>query len=294
MVTFMQYFLNGIPLGGIYAIVAIGFIVIYRSTRVFNFAMGELIMLAGFVSWTILTYAHLPWWLAIVVAMVVTAGFGLFLERVAIRPLIGQGVFTLAMITIAMIPALRGLAIIIWGAFPRRFPPILGETAVSVGPFSFSPSLVFGLIAACVLVVALWWVFNRTTRGLTLSAVAEDHQVARALGISIKQSMSIAWAMAGVVAVIAAMSWLSGRSVGFLAAEIGLRAVPCALLAGFESVGGALIAGMILGISESLAVGYIDEFTAGGASMVTPFIIMLLILLVKPEGLFGWKRIERL
>ncbi len=294
MVELIQYLLNGMVIGGVYSVVAIAFIVIYRSTMVFNFAQGEMVMVGGFLCWSVLSYTPLPWWLAVIVAMVATAGVGLLLERLAIRPLIGQPLFAIVMVTIALILVIRGLVIMIWGTFPRRFPPILGEAVLPLGPFTFSPSLLFGLIVAAVIVVALWWIFNKSMVGLTMSATAEDHQVARALGISVKQSMSIAWAMAGAISAIAAIAWLSGRSIGLPAADIGLRALPCALLAGLESVPGALVAGIIVGIAESLAMGYLDQLTEGGMSYVTPFLIMLLILIIRPQGLFGWKRIERL
>lgn len=294
MIELIQYILNGILIGGIYSLVAIAFIVIYRSTMVFNFAQGELVMIGGFLCWSVLSYTPLPWWLAVIVAMVATAGVGLLLERLTIRPLIGKPLFAIVMVTIALILVLRGLVIMIWGTFPRRFPPILGETVLSLGPFTFPPSLFFGLIVAGLIVIALWWIFTRTMVGLTMSATAEDHQVARALGINVKQSMSIAWAMAGAICVIAAVAWLNGRSIGLPAGDIGLRALPCALLAGLESVSGALVAGLIVGIAESLAMYYLDPVTGGGMSAVTPFLIMLLVLIIRPSGLFGWKRIERL
>jgi len=294
MVQPIQCILNGILLGGVYAAVSIAFIVIYRSTRVFNFSQGELVLVGGFLCWTVLTYAPLPWWLSLIVAIVATAGVGLLLERLAIRPLIGQQLFSIVMVTIALVLVLRGLVVMIWGTFPRRFPALFGNTGIPLGPFTLSPSLLFGVIAAGLIVVGLWWMFNRTRVGLTMSAVAEDHQTASALGISVKQSMSIAWAMAGGVSVIAAVAWLCGRSIGLPVADIGLVALPCVLLAGLESVPGALAAGIIVGIAESLSMYYLDPLTEGGMSLVMPFLIMMLVLIIRPEGLFGWKRIERL
>ena len=294
MVNFVQTVLSGVFMGGIYAGVAVSFIVIFRSTQVFNFAQGEIVMIGGFLSWTVLAHTPLPWWFGVIVAMALSAGVGILLEKLVIRPLIGQPLFSLIMVTIALILARRGLSIMIWGALPRRFPPLFGTTALHFGPFSFSPSLFYGMIIISLLIFALWWMFGHTTRGLTMSAIAEDHQIARAMGISVKQSMSVAWAMAGALSVLAAITWLSGRSIGFLAADIGLRALPCAMLAGLESIKGALLAGIIVGICESFAIGYLDDLTAGGMSLVMPFLIMLIILLLKPEGLFGWRRIERL
>ncbi len=218
---------------------------------------------------------------------------GIVIERLTLRPLIGQSVFTVVMVTIALILCLRGFTIMVWGAKQQVFPAVLGERALTIGPFTLSTA-VYGLVASVLLVLFFWWLFNRTRIGLTMSAVAEDHQVARSLAIDIKQSMTLAWAFAGAICVIAAVSWLSGSTITFLAADIGLRALPCVLLAGLESIPGALIAGLVVGIGESYATAYLDPLTRGGMSLVFPFIVMIIILLVRPEGLFGWKRIERL
>jgi branched-chain amino acid transport system permease protein len=189
---------------------------------------------------------------------------------------------------------LRGLVVMFWGTFPRRFPALFGSTGVVLGPFTLSPSMLFGIISAALIVGGLWWMFNRTRIGLTMSAVAEDHQTAMGLGISVKRSMSIAWGMSGGISVIAAVAWLCGRSIGQPVADIGMVALPCVLLAGLESVPGALVAGIIVGIAESLSMYYLDPLTEGGMSLLMPFLIMLLVLIIRPEGLFGWKRIERL
>lgn len=293
MVDIIQYIINGCIGGSIYGLIAIAFIVIYRSTRIINFAQGEMVMVGGFMSWWFLVHTPLPAWVAVISAAVACALLGIVLERVALRPLIGQSVFTIVMVTIALILCLKGFTIMVWGAKQQVFPAVLGKVALAIGPFTLSTA-VYGMVASVLLVLIFWWLFNRTRIGLTMSAVAEDHQVARSLAIDIKRSMTLAWAFSGAISVIAAVSWLSGGTITFIAAEIGLRALPCVLLAGLESIPGALIAGLLVGIGESLAYVYLDPLTQGGMSLVFPFIVMIIILLVRPEGLFGWKRIERL
>ena len=290
----MQFLLSGVLIGGIYGLIAVAFIVIYRSSQLFNVAQGEIVMFGGFFAWTFLANTPMPIWLSIIVAMGVSAALGLLIERVAIRPLIGQPLFAQVMVTIALILILRAISMIAWGPLGRPFPALFGERALAIGAFDFSPSMFYGFIISIVAVGGLWWMFNRTKRGLTMSAVAENHQVARALGISVKQSMALAWAIAGAICVLAATIWLSGRAIGYMTAEIGLRAIPCALLAGLESIPGALLAGIIVGIAESMAVGYVDPIVQGGFSSIIPFIIMLIVLWIRPQGMFGWKIIERL
>lgn len=294
MIEFLQWVLSGILLGGLYACVASGFIVIYRSTRVFNFAQGEMLMFGGFFVYTAAEIFSLPWWLAVLIAIAASALLGLIIERFSIRPLVGQSLFSMVMVTIALTLILRSLSMLIWGAMPLRFPALFGRTAVQIWPFKLTSSLFYGFIIVLCMIIALWWLFGYTRKGLTLSAVAEGHDVAKSLGINVKQSMSIAWAIGGMISVVAAISWLSGRSINYLVADIGLRAVPCALLAGLESIPGALLAGLIVGVSESLSIGYLDTYTSGGMSLITPFIIMVIVLWIRPQGIFGWKIIERL
>jgi len=293
MVDFLQWIFSGILLGGIYACIAISFIVIYRSSKVFNFAQGELVMMAGYLVFTGAVIFNMPSWASIIFGMAACALLGLIIERFCIRPLVGQSLFSMLMVTIGVMLILRALSMLIWGPTARRFPDLFGETII-IGPFMFTSSLFYGFLLVALLTVALWWMFGHTRRGLTLSAVAEGHDVARSLGISVKQSISLAWVIAGIISVVAAISWLSGRSINYMVADVGLRAMPCALLAGLESIPGALLAGVIVGICESLAVGYLDTYTSGGMSLIMPFLIMLIVLWVRPQGMFGWKIIERL
>lgn len=289
----MQFVFSGILLGGLYGVIAAAFIVVYRGTQVFNVAVGAILMMGAFFTWTLLDRG-LPVWAAVIIGMGACAALSLLIERVTIRPLIGQSLFSQFMVTIALILVLMAASQMIWGPMGRPFPTLFGEAMITPGPFIFSPGFFYGFIISVIALAALWWMFNRTKRGLTMSAVAEDHQVSRALGISVKQSMAIAWAIAGVLCIIAATMWLSGRSINYMVADIGLKAIPCALLAGLESIPGALLAGIIVGICEQLAVGYVDPLVKGGFSSILPFIIMLIVLWVRPQGMFGWKIIERL
>lgn len=293
MIDFLQYSLNGIMLGMLYAIVAVGFIVIYRGGRIFNFAQGEIVMLGAFlVMWCVFGLS-LPTWLGLILGLGLTIGAVVLIERLTLRPLVGQPLFSLVMVTIALMLVLDGTCMAIWGATPTLFPAFLPKAPITVGPFIFAASSVWGSGIAVVTILGLWWFFRATPMGLSMSAVAEDHQVSRSLGINVGRSIMLAWIVSAVLSVIAAVVYITGRSVGPTVGEIGIRALPVAVFAGFESVPGALLAGAIVGIGEALANAYIDPLTEGGMSLVFPFILMLIVLLVRPYGLFGWERIER-
>lgn len=293
MIEFVQFLINGILVGCVYAMITAGFIVIYRGSRVFNLAQGELVMVGGFLIWW-LAQTVLPTWVAVPLALGSLAILGLLLERLVFRPLIGQPVLAMVMVTVALMLFFRGAAIIAWGPQNRGFPAIFPFEAIWIGPFAFNQSLAWGAFLSAAVVLGLWWMFRGTTLGLTMSGVAEDHQVARSLGISVKRSIALAWVMGCMISGVAAAILFSGRTMSFATAEIGLAALPCALLAGLESVPGALLAGVLVGLGASLCEGYLDPLTSGGTSTVFPFIMIILVLIFLPQGLFGWKKIERL
>jgi branched-chain amino acid transport system permease protein len=293
VIDFLQYSFNGLLTGMLYAMIALAFIVIYRAARIFNFAQGEIVMVGGFFIWWLILGTGLPVWLGLPLALVGAAVMGVLVERIFFRPIIGQPLFSLVMVTIGLLILLRGIVLVIWGPQPRPFPTILPRPPLELGPFLFNQGLFWGGIFGIVAVAGLNWFFSNTKWGLQLTAVAENHQVAQSLGISVKRAIAIAWAISAVLSAIAAVSFLNAKSMNFLAADIGLRAVPVALLAGVESIGGVALAGAIIGLAEAWAGAYLDERMGGGVSAVLPFILMLLIVLFKPTGLFGWKTIER-
>ena len=293
MIEFVQYVISGVLVGCVYAMITAGFIVIYRGSRVFNLAQGELVMVGGFLIWY-LAQTVLPTWVAVLLALGSLAILGLLLERLVFRPLIGQPLFAMVMVTVALMLFLRGAAVIAWGPRLQAFPVVFPYDAIWIGPFVFNQSLVWGAFLSVAVVVGMWWMFRGTTLGLTMSGVAEDHQVARSLGISVKQSIALAWIIGCMISGLAAAILFSGRTISFTTAEIGLSALPCALLAGLESVPGALLAGLLVGLGSSLCEGYLDPLTFGGTSTVFPFVMIVIVLIFLPNGLFGWKTIERL
>jgi branched-chain amino acid transport system permease protein len=208
--------------------------------------------------------------------------------------LIGQPVFSIVMASIGLLILLQGLVQLIWGAPTRPFGEIFPEGAWKIDTLLINRRLLIGALITFAMVEALRWFFMKTRVGLRLAAVAEDHYVALSLGVSVRGATRIAWALGAFLSTLAAMILLSGNVLSLQASDIGLRALPVALLGGLESLRGALIAGLIVGLGEAFAAQYLDPLTSGAASQIFPFLLMILVLLVRPQGLFGWKVIERL
>ena len=198
-----------------------------------------------------------------------------------------------SMVTIGLLILTRGLVLVIWGPQERAFPALIALEPLILGEMIVPRSLAAAGVVAVVFALALHWFFNRSRTGLAMSAVAEDHQIALSMGISVRRSIAFAWALGGVLSVISSIVYLSGKSLTFLSSEIGFAALPVALLAGLESIRGLLLAGLIVGVVQGLTSAYIDPLIGGNAASVVPYIFMLVVLAVRPNGMFGWKRIER-
>jgi branched-chain amino acid transport system permease protein len=299
MIKLLQIIIDGGLVGLVYGLVAVSFVVIYRGSKIVNLAQGEVLVIGALLLWTFTLGAskfglHIPLMAGIALTLVACVAFGLILERLVFRPLIGQPPFAIFMAGIALLVMLRGLAQLVWTAETRPFPQILPSGALTIGPFLVSSRLLIGGLFTLALAPALNLFFTRSRHGVRLAAVAEDHNTALSLGVSVRSAIAIAWILGMVVATCGAVVLLSGRVVSLDVASIGLKALPVALLGGLESVGGAPVAGLLVGIGEALAMAYLDPFTNGVASNVLPFAVMIGVLLIRPQGLFGWKKIERL
>ena len=292
MAEFLQYFFSGIMSGSIYALVALGFVLVYKSSGIFNFAQGELLMVGGYICWWFLETVGLPFWAAMILTLIIAAALGIGLERFPFRPLIGQSVLALIMATVALSAMLKGFATLFWGrAGWQAFPKIFPEQALMIGEVNLSIQHLIAFSVAMLLFVIFVVFFRFTTTGLRMRAVAEDHQLSQSVGISVTAVLSTVWMIACITAAVGGvfLGSLAGMEVEHLSV-IGLKALPAALLGGLDSIAGALIGGLLIGLIEALVTGYIGF----GLKEVVAFIIMLLILVVRPYGLFGLERIERI
>jgi branched-chain amino acid transport system permease protein len=286
--------LNGVLTGLVYGIVALSFVVIYRASKIVNLAQGQVVMVTAFMVWLFVAQFQLPLYLGLASALLCSMGIGALIERLVFRRMIGQSTFSVVMASIGVLILLQGAAQLAFGAQTRGFPVILPEGAFQWGPLVLNKALLIGGVLTLLTIEALNLFFARSTAGLRLAAVAEDHTTALSLGISVKQATLIAWVLGSTLAMLAATILLSGNVLGLQASEIGLRALPVALLGGLESARGAGLAGVIIGVGEVLASKYFDPYTQGAASQIFPYLLMVVVLLVRPQGLFGWKTIERL
>jgi len=271
----------------------VGFNVIYRSGRVFNIAQGELLMIATFMMVSFMGLGLHPL-LALTATACGMAVLGLAIERIVLHKLVGQSEMALFMATLGVLLVLNGLGHIVFGAEPQLFPDLFGTERWRVLGIPMKQSAVIGTLMIAVVVLGLAWFFRSTRAGLLMTAVAESHQIARSLGVDVRLSIAVSWAVAGIVSALAAAAFMSGRMVSPDVAGIAFVALPVVLLAGLETIAGVLLGGIIVGIGQAAAARWLDPYMEGGASLLFPFVLMLVILLIKPHGLFGWKHVERI
>jgi branched-chain amino acid transport system permease protein len=293
MIDFLNYAVNGVLLGQVYALLSLGFVVIYRASKVFNFAQGELMLLGAYTVWTLALGMNLPPLIVVPLAFVAALAYGWLIERLFFRRLLGESVFSMVMVTIGLVILIRGVVLVAWGAAERQFPALLPTMPIVVGELLLPTNMVVGAAVTLALTIGLWYFFNRTRFGLTLTAVAEDPHTAISAGIPVRRAVTLAWMMGACIATVGALVLLNGRSLNVLSADVAMAALPVALLAGLESIGGLLLAGAIVGLIQSLVAAYVDPRIGGSASSIVPFVFMLFILVVRPTGLFGWRHIER-
>ncbi len=295
MDKFLQFLANGIMIGGIYGLVALGLVLIYKSSRVLNLSHGFFLMIFAWLCWSFTEQLSLPIWLSILLVLAVSVVAGLGVERFVLRPLIGQPVLAIVTVTLALGYFLEGVAIMAWGANTKGLPEFIPRETIWLGPVSIAQHYLWAFGMAILIFILLYIFFRYTKMGLGMQIVSEDQQVAQSLGIRVKNVFAQTWAFALVIAAIAGILYASLHAVSNFNALIGLnKALPVMLLGGLESLPGALIGGIIIGTFESVGSGYIDPLVGGGTSDVIPLILMLFILLIKPSGIFGWKRIERI
>ena len=295
---FFEVLIGGLLSGVMYALVALGFVLIYKASGVFNFAQGAMVFFAALTCASFVNRFGLSLWLAVPLTMAVMVLLGLVIERLVLRPLVNQPEITLFMATIGLAFFIEGLAQMLWGAQVQRLD--LGIEDVPMESLMNSFNIVvsrFDVMAAgiCgILVATLAFFFSKTKIGRALRAVADDHQAALAVGIPLQHIWAIVWAVAGFVALVAGMLWGSRNGVQFSLTFIALKALPVLILGGFTSVPGAIVGGLIIGASEKLAEVYIGPMVGGGIEGWFPYVLALLFLLVRPEGLFGEKIIRRI
>ena len=293
---FIEVLAGGLLAGVMYSLVALGFVLIYKASGVFNFAQGAMVFFAAL---TFVSLVERGWnfWLALVVTLAVMVALGIATERVVLRPLVNQPPITLFMATIGLTFVLEGLSQLMWGSQPHGLelgiPDVPMEWLSQKWNVNISQFDLFAAFVAGLLVAVLGVFFQKTRIGRALRAVADDHQAALAVGIPLQHIWAIVWGVAGFVALVAGLLWGVRNGVQYALTFVALKALPVLLIGGFESIPGAILGGLIIGATEKLAEVYVGPMVGGGIESWFAYVVALLFLLVRPEGLFGEKHIDR-
>jgi branched-chain amino acid transport system permease protein len=291
---FLLLLSNGILIGLMYSLIALGFVLVYKATDAINFAQGEFVMIAGFVAAGGLMVWGLPLWLSVVVAVGGMIVFGFVLERVMLRRLIGRPVIAVVMATIGLASILRGIGpfTIFQGTQPLPLP--IRDEPFTLGPLFIPPIQLLGAIVSLLFLAGFGWFFLRSRKGIAMRAVADNQQVAMAMGIDVERYFGVAWAMTGMVSALGGILWGNLLGVDTNLALVGFKVFPVVILGGLDSIPGAIIGGLIVGLVENVTAGYVDPVVGGGTKDFAPYVLMILALMVRPYGIFGKRIIERI
>lgn len=291
LLYFMQFFLSGLSMGSIYALVALGFVLIYKSTSILNLAQGEFLMVGAYICLSLTLDYGLNFFTSFMITMVFSVFLGLLVERMILRPLIGEPIISVIMVTLGLTYVLRGLVIMVWGNDIRQF-NVFPQQPIDLWGVKLSYLYLWSM-GVSLLLLSFFGVFFKYARtGIYMRAVADHQTAAQSMGISVKRIFAISWCIAAVVSSIGGILVGNIAGVGVDLSYIGLKVLPAVILGGLDSVLGAIIGGLLVGVLEFLSAGYLDPYIPA-INEVFPFIVMVLVLMIKPYGLFGTKEIER-
>ncbi len=282
--------LTGIASGGLYALAALAFVLVYKATRVVNIAIGEMLMVGAYLFFTFAASFALPIWMAVIGAVIGTGLLGAIVERTMIRPLLGEPPISVFMVTVGLASILVGLVEIIWTADQRRLPEFLPKAPIMVGDAFLAPKVFYGALIAAVLIGAVLLVFRFWRGGVALRATASDQAAAYSMGINVPRVFSLAWVASAMIASVAGIMVGAIGGISSSMGVFGLSVLVVVIVGGLDSVLGALVGGVFIGLIEALA----GAFLGGEYKLLATFIVLVLVLMVRPYGLFGTHEIERL
>jgi branched-chain amino acid transport system permease protein len=291
-ISLLESAVNGMLVGLMYSLVAIGIVLIYKSSSVPNLAQGSMTMLGAYVVLAFANNAGAPIWLAIPLAIVTMFVIGIGIERVALRRLAGRPIIMILMLTLGLEIFLRAGSMTIWGGTARPMPIGISDSPLFLGPLLINRAYAVGA-AVAIAMFGLFVAFFRTRLGVVLRAISDDYTAAWSVGISVERGVALSWAMSAVVATIAGVLWSSVQGVDQSLAQLLLKGVTVAVLGGLDSVGGALLAGALLGIVEGVASSVLDPMLGGASRDLVDAAMLILTILIRPHGLFGRHDIER-
>jgi branched-chain amino acid transport system permease protein len=289
-----QLTLNGLIVGALYGVVAMSFVLIYKASQVVNFAQGEFLLVGAWACWWLLTTFQLPFIAGFLLTLVFMTVFGLILQVVVLRPLIGEPVISVIMVTIGLSIFFQALMKWLFGVFAQPFPPIFATEKVNIAGLEVQTVYLLSLAISLLIMAGFAWFFTVSKHGLAMRATAFDQQVAQSLGISVRQVFAMSWAISAVVSSVAGVVVGVVNGVSSALSFYGIKVFPAVILGGLDSVVGAVLGGLIIGVLENVAHFVDSEFLNwGNMFQIAPFYVLIIILMIKPYGLFGTKNIER-
>jgi branched-chain amino acid transport system permease protein len=289
-----QFVLNGVIVGTLYGVVAMCFVLIYKASQVVNFAQGEFLLIGAWVCWWLLTKYQIPFIWGFLVTLAFMTLFGVMLQVVILRPLIGEPIIAVIMVTIGLSIVFQALMKWLFGVFAQPFPPIFERDSVTIGHLEVKTVYVMSMIVSVIVMAGFGYFFKATRMGLAMRATAFDQQVAQSLGVSIKQVFALSWAISAMVSGIAGVVVGIVSGVSSALSFIGIKVFPAVILGGLDSIVGGVAGGIIIGVLENVAQ-FVDSQWLHWGNMfeIAPFYVLIVILMIKPYGLFGTRDIER-
>lgn len=294
VVFLLQLVITGVAVGAVYSLMALGFVLIYKASTVVNFGPGELVLFGAYVAWATILNMKLPLLLAFPLTLAVAVLLGLVIERGVLRPLIGEPIISVIIVTFGFASVIRGVLNMTWGSDTRPFPALFSPEPFHLGPVPVSPVHLWSFVMVMLLLGAFSLFFKFSLVGTAMRATADNQQVAQSLGVSVKGIFALSWCIATVVSALGGIILGSVRGgVDFSLADYGLKVFPVVILGGLDSVAGAIVGGVLIGVLENLSGGYLDPIMGGGVKEVAPFVVLVIILMIRPYGLFGKVDVER-
>jgi branched-chain amino acid transport system permease protein len=294
MADLLQLTITGLAMGIVYALIALGFVVVWKSSGVANLALGQLVLLSSWFAYSMLGQAGLPAWLGLPLVIVFALFLGWFIERIILRPLIAQPILSLITVTLGLAYFIQGLVGIIWPISLAPLPRLFPKEPVHIGTAVVSQEYLWAAVISLILFGLLSLYFRYNKMGIAMRATADDQKAVQACGIPVTRIFSRSWMFACVLAAVGGILISSIGSISIGLVHTGLQAFSVVILGGLDSLLGAIIAGPIIGLSETIGSGYLTPLTWPGIREVIPFIIIIIVMFIKPYGLFGEERIERI
>jgi branched-chain amino acid transport system permease protein len=290
----LQLTINGLILGTLYGVVAMCFTLIYKASQIVNFAQGEFLLIGAWVCWWFLTQFQLPFYAGFLLTLVFMMVFGVLLQVIVLRPMIGEPVIAVIMVTIGLSIFFQAVMNWLFGVFVQPFPPIFETDAIPIFGLNVQPAYLLSLVISIMIMAGFAWFFKYSRLGLAMRATAFDQQVAQSLGISVKRMFALSWAISAMVSALAGVVFGIVNGVSSALSFFGIKVFPAVILGGLDSIVGSVVGGLIIGLLENLAE-FVDSqwLHVGNLYSIAPFYVLVIILMIRPYGLFGTEKIER-